>query len=200
MKEHGGRNHHIEQSGTEKPAHDDDRDGMENLLPRLPRGQDQRNQRERCRQGGHQYRNKPLERSANDHLFGELLAFVFQEMEVVADHHDSVAAGDSAERDKGHQGRHGKDPVRQEDRDQASDERHRDIEHDLEGDEAGLEVTVKHEKYSEERKGSQEQDEARGLPLALELAPQLEEVPFGELHLRGYLGFHFPDQTVKIPS
>ena len=103
-------------------------------MPGSPGREHERHEREPGRQRRHQHRHEPLERAPDDHVLGERLALVLDEVQVVRDHHDAVAARDAGERDEPDERRDRERLRREPQRHDAADERERDVEHHLRDD------------------------------------------------------------------
>src|SRR5439155_8632142 len=89
----------AEQCGGDEPAEDHDRHRMLDLVAGNASRDDQRHERQRGAQRGHQNRRKALARAAQHELDAEGLSFHALEMAVMLHEQDSVSRRDSEHRD-----------------------------------------------------------------------------------------------------
>lgn len=100
----GGGDHEVEQGAADEAADDDDGDGMEDFFAGFIGSKQQWHEGDAGAEGRHEDGDKAFQRAAHDHGATESFAFMLHEMEVVRDHHDAVAGGDSADGDEADEG------------------------------------------------------------------------------------------------
>ena len=173
---------------------------MENFFARLP-GSEQQGQEGQTRgQRRHEHRNDTLLRAAHDHFAAEGHPLLAHEVQVVGNHHDPVARGDSGQSDEADHRRDGKHPARKklhpEDR---ADKGQRDVQHDLRGKGAALELHVEDKKHGDQTQTAQEKDESRGPGLAFKLSAVSDIISLGQHDPLRHRSLRLPDHRDQIP-
>ena len=102
--EHRWSDGHVQEGGGDQSTDDNDGDGMEDFFSGLIPREHEGDQRDARRKRRHHDGDEALQRTADDHLLGEILALVLHEVQVVREQHDVVARRHAADRDEADQG------------------------------------------------------------------------------------------------
>ena len=158
-------------------------------------------QRDECDAGGkcgHEHGDEPFEGSARDHLARETFALVLHQVEVVRDHHDAVARGDTGDGDEADEGGDG-DVVDELPRQrEAAHECERDIQQHLCGERGAAEVAEQQNGDDDEDERGKNRDAARGFLLRFEFALEAGVVARRELHLLAHFVLQPRDERLEI--
>lgn len=143
-----GADGEIEEGAREEAEENYDGDGVEDFAAGLAGAEEEWDEGESGGEGGHEHGDDALLRAADDHLLVEAFALLAHQVEVVGNHHDSVAGGDAGEGDEADHRGDGDGAVGEKpDANHGSDEGEGNIQHDLKGERDAAELEVKDEEH-----------------------------------------------------
>jgi hypothetical protein len=115
---------------------------VQNLFARFLRRENERDERNACRQRCHEDWDKPLQRPADHHLAGKAFPLVPHEMEVMGEHHDAVPRRNAADGDESHESGNGDIVDLPPGENEAAHERERDIDQHLRGEHRTAKIAI----------------------------------------------------------
>ena len=181
-----GADGEVEEGAREEAEEDHDGDGVEDFATGLAGAEEERDEGESGGEGGHEHGDDSFLGAADDHLLVEAFALLAHQVEVVGNHHDSVAGGDAGEGDEADHRGDGDGAVGEKpDADYGSNEGEGNIQHDLEGEIDAAKLEIKDKEHPGEACQPKEQEEARGTGLAFELPAVGNEIAGGKLDRGG---------------